>query len=555
MRKVLAPLLFLAFACAPAGPQAPAVAPAAPRLAATSVARRVVLLSFDGLGADALARQRSLPGFESMVRDGAAARVIPVNPTVTSTTHVSILTGAQPQRHGIVSNRFHLPGTPPEVTTRGMEAPISVETLVMAAHRQGKRVGVVLFPSVDGTRPERSADFGMVWTMPLNRGKIVKLSRGDFRRDWVPPTWTQRPQRHPSYSPVMRARVEWVAPGIPRADVHVIAYDTTDDGAENYDLLAVEGDEGELTPDAHGWFPVSRRTTAGVAGSWSKILTATPSLDVTIYWGAISRTNAYPASYRDFLDREAGFWPGEPDESADLDPQAFEEQLERLAAFITRAQTSTIRTMPFDLLLAYQPEVDGAQHNFLGYDDSVVSRSFVMADQAVQSIRALLDPATDALVVTGDHGLVGFDHEIHLNRWLVENGLAPRWRAYTSGTLAHLYRFAGPDDTDAVVQRLNATGWFEAIEKKTAASHPNTGDIMAIGRPDFEMSPSSEAPVVAEPSSYGHHGSLNIHRELHSVLFAAGAGVPRGSFGEISQTKIARFVSGLLGIEPPSSAE
>jgi hypothetical protein len=53
--------------------------------------------------------------------------------------------------------------------------------------------------------------------------------------------------------------------------------------------------------------------------------------------------------------------------------------------------------------------------------------------------------------------------------------------------------------------------------------------------------------------SYGHHGALNTHRELHTMIFAAGAGVPRGSFGEISQTKIARFVS--LGMQPPNAAE
>jgi len=514
-----------------------------------------VLLSFDGLGADKLAEQTNLPAFEAIVRDGASARSIPVNPTVTATTHVSILTGADPQRHGIVSNRFHMPGTPPEQTTRGMDVMPSVETLLVAARRQGKRVGSVLFPTLDATTPDRGGDFGLAWTMSSTTGKLIKLTRNDFKREWVPPTWSSRPQRHSSFSPIMRARIEWAAPKLVRADVDVIAYDTTDDARENYDTYVVETNDREIVADARGWFAIAQEGPNGLYGSWSKFMQTTPALDVTLYWGAISRSNAYPESYQAMLDREIGFWPGAPDEVSDIDPTTFVEQIDRVADFVTRAQTLTIRTMPFDLLLAYQPQVDEAQHAFLGYDENVVRAAFASADRSLAAIRGALDPARDALVVTGDHGLVTFDHEIHMNRLLAERGFAPRWRAYTSGSVAHLYRFSGDDDSDAVVQMLTSTGWFEKIEKKTEAMHRNSGDIMATALPNFELTPSFDAPVLADPQSYGHHGGLNTHRELHTVMFAVGAGVPRASFGEISQTKIARFVSSLLGINPPNGAD
>ncbi len=554
MRKLLAPTLLLALACAPVAPKTAVVAPA-PRFAPTGVAQRVVLVSFDGLGADQLARQTNLPAFESMIRDGAVARSIPVNPTVTATTHVSILTGADPQKHGIVSNRFHIAGTAPEVTTRGMDTTIDVETLVTAARRQGKRVGAVTFPTVDATSPERTADFGIVWKPSLTQAKIVKLTRNDFKREWVPPTWTARPQRRASFSPVMRARVEWLVPKITRKDIDVVAYDTTDDARENYDTYAIETNDEELRTDANGWFAISQQTDSGLAGSWSKILDANSSLDVTLYWGAISRTNAYPDSYRDRLDREVGFWPGTPDEMSDIDAAAFAQQIDRIADFATRAQTFTIRTMDFDLLLAYQPQVDEAQHNFLGYDDSVIRAAFVAADRAVAAIRASLDPSRDALVVTGDHGLMTFDREVRINRLLAERGFAPRWRGYVTGSVANLYRFDATDDSNAVVKMLTESGFFERIEKKTAAHHRNAGDIIVTAFPNIELSSSAEAPVVAEPESYGHHGALNTYRELHTLIFAVGPGVPRGSFGEISQTKIARFVSGLLGMQPPNAAE
>lgn len=516
-----------------------------------------MLVSFDGLGADALAGQRGLPAFDHLASHGATARVIPVSPTVTSTTHVSMITGAEPQRTGIVSNRYHAPGTPIEQTSRGMETDIDVETLVEAAHRQGKRVGAVSFPTIDARNARRSADFGLVWSDSMTPGRIIKLTSADFRREWVPPTWSDRPHPRRSFSPIMRARIEWSVPKKARADVDIVAYDTTDDRVENYDLYFVEDGEREITPDAQGWFAISSRTADGLYGSWSKLLQPTSSLNLSIYWGTISRTNAYPDSFRAMLDEEAGFWPGSPDEHSGIDAQTFTEQLVRLSDFLTRAQTTAIRRMPFDLLLAYQPNVDGAMHTYLGAPegDAVIRAAFVAADRAVAEIGGLLDSSRDALIVTGDHGLVRTLRDVRPNRMLAEAGFAPRWRAYVSGSVAHFYRFSGDDDADAVVAMLNASGLFELVEKKSATSHRNSGDVLAIAQPDIDLSASSDPPAVATAASGGHHGGLNTHRELHSAFLASGAGIPTGDLGEIAQTSIARFVAQLLGIQPPSSAK
>lgn len=503
-------------------------------------------MTFDGLGADALARQTALPAFEHLARTGATARVIPVNPTLTGPTHVSILTGVTPQVHGIVSNWFHVPGTPIERSTRGLDLEPEVETLLDVAKRTGKRVGVVPFPTLDATTTRRTADFGLVWTTSITRGRIVRLTRKDFKREWVPPSWTARPQRKSSFSPIMRARVEWAATKTLRADVDVVAYDRTDDGRENYDTYTIELGEAEQPVDSRGWFAVSREHH----GSWSKLLEHAPSLDVKLYWGPISRTRAYPPSYLDVVDTEAGFWPGSPDEQADIDPTTFAEQMERLAAFITRVQTITLQRMQFDLLLMYQPVIDIAQHNFLGYDDAVIRRAFVAADRGLASVGSQLDASRDALVVTGDHGLVPVDRAIRINTFLTQRGFAPRWRAFTSNNVAHLYRFSGEDDSSALIAALQSTGWFERIERKT---HRNSGDLVLTSFPGLSLSDSFEEPVETERVSYGHHGALNTHRELQTVLFAGGAGVRPGNVGEIEQTSIAVFVKRLLGIETPAA--
>lgn len=522
----------------------------------------MVLLSFDGLGADALSRQQNLPAFERLAREGASARIINVNPTLTAPTHVSILTGADPQRTGVVSNRFHFAGRPIDEVARGMDQDSDVETLVEAARRQGKRVGAVSFPTIDNRTPRRTADFGLAWTAPLAPARIVKLTRADFKHEWVPPTWTDRPQRRRSYSPVQRARIEWSIPRRSpedsniRLDVYVVAYDTTDDARANYDAYFIEAGEREIAPDARGWFAVSRERSDGLRGSWSKLLDTSPTLDLTIYWGAISRNQAWPESFRTLLDREVGFCPGSPEQELEIDPATFTEQLERLADFYTRAQTITIARVPFDLLLVYHAEVDEASHQYLGAPDGerVLRAAFVAADRAVGAIAEALE-TDDALVVTGDHGLVTVDREVRVNRILADHGFAPRWRAYSSGAFAHLYRFSGPDDSDALVTMLDNSGLFERVEKRTTASHRNSGDVIAWGWPTVAVVPEDLSPAIVTPQPHGQHGGLNTHRELHPPLFAIGQGVPTGTLGEIAQTKIARFVAGLLGIEAPAAAE
>ncbi len=543
MRRFLFPFFFLVASCAPVTPPPPSVSPGTSGLAANGAPHRVVLMSFDGLGADALARQSGLPTFDHLARTGMMARVIPVNPTLTSSTHASILTGVDPQRHGIVSNWFHRRDTPADQVTRGLDADFDVETLVEAARRQGRRVGAVPFPTVDARTARRSADFGLVWTNSVTEGRVVQLTRRDFRREWMPPGWTAPPQRRRSFSPVMRARIEWYVSRELRADVDVVALDTTDDRVENYDAYVIESADRELPLD-RGWFAVTKQSH----GSWSKILAA-DALEVSLYWGAISRTNAYPETFRTMLDEEIGIWPGAPDEHAEIDAQTFAEQIERLADFLARAQALTVQRMEFDLLLAYQPVVDQALHHFLGHDDAVVRRAFVAADRAVAAVGSQLDGNRDAFLVMGDHGLVPIEREVRLGVLLAQNGFASRWRVFTANHVAHFYRSGEPDDTDALVAALTASGFFQSIEKKSAKLHRNSGDVVAVSFPPIGVTASADPPLETKPDAYGHHGALSSHRELHTLLFASGFGVPRESLGEVSQTRIAPFVAGLLGID------
>jgi hypothetical protein len=526
----------------------------------------VILVSFDGLSADAVAKFGA-PSFERMTAH--ATRVVPVNPTETSSTHAAMLTGLPPDKTGIVSNQFHKRGTPPDEIARGLATEIEGETLVDAARRAGKRAGCIAFPFFDLASPRRTCDFGIAYSANLTRSRMIHLTHTDFHAEWLPPAWGAPAPRHASFSPVMRARIEWNIPNRDHEDVDLAAYDTTNDGVHNYDTFTIESRSGESRPDAHGWFLLAARLDDGVYGTWSKILHTDAALDsITIYLGAVSHTNAYPASFRDALDASIGFWPAAPDEPSvrdwlttgeGVDPATFAEQADRLAGFLTRATLFAMEKMPFDLLLSYDPVVDQTEHQFALENDRqlygtpehiaaaerTMRSAYAAFDRSVAALTGAIDPIRDAIVVTGDHGYAPFDTEVRLSAVLPSG-----WRAYVNGNLAHLYRFSGDADVVDVLTNLRSPDGapvFESVTRHGASSHANAGDVIAYTYPRFALS-NATGPLFAKVATYGQHGGLNSHSEFHTTLGAAGVGLTPQKIDVLQQTDIAPLVRDLLGI-------
>lgn len=553
-------LCLLAIACTPPPPPPSPAPPPPPQFTVTGAASRVVLASFDGLGADELQRFGA-PSFEEM--PARVGRVIPVEPTATSSTHAAILTGQTPQKTGIVSNQFHAPGTPRTEITKGLETEIAVDTIVDAARRAGKRVGGIAFPFIDWQSPRRSADFGFGWSTPLTKAHLTHLTHSDFHADWLPPSWGAPSPRHASFSPVLRARIEWSAPRAPSQDVDLVAYDSTNDNAVNYDTLFVEYGGAETPLDGKRWFAVSEQTAEGRFGSWSKVLRFDPALaSMTIYWGAVSRTRG-DAAFVHEIDEQIGFWPGAADEVSvrdqSIDADTFAEQSDRLSDFLTRAAHYAMTTRPFDLLLVYQPIIDAAEHQFLTPEGEPVRRAaFAAFDRAVASMRRDAAAAGAAIIVTGDHGLAPVDTEVRVGRILADWNEA-QWTGFANGNIVHFYRFGGDDDTDALVGKLTAlrapdgAAVFERVEKRSPSSHPNSGDIVAFSNPRFALSPLVDAEAFAKPRYAGQHGGLNSHPEFHSTLGAEGAGIPPQKIEAMPQTGIAPMIERLLGLSAAPS--
>lgn len=130
---------------------------------------RVILVSLDGASAVELHRRYragefEAGGFSRFFEEGqVASSLLPVDPTLTAVNHISLATGFPPAATGIVSNNFHIAGSPWGERMSGFSAPIGTETLWEAARRQGRRAGVWTFPGVDDAGPRRRGDWGVIY--------------------------------------------------------------------------------------------------------------------------------------------------------------------------------------------------------------------------------------------------------------------------------------------------------------------------------------------------------------------------------------------------------
>lgn len=133
-------------------------------MAAPAAAEPVLLISIDGLRpADVIEAERrglKIPNLRRFVVEGAyATGVAGVLPTVTYPSHVTLLTGASPARHGVVSNTSF---DPMQINAGGWywyATDIRLPTLWSATAAAGRTVGNIHWPvSVDAA--------GVTWNVP-----------------------------------------------------------------------------------------------------------------------------------------------------------------------------------------------------------------------------------------------------------------------------------------------------------------------------------------------------------------------------------------------------
>jgi predicted AlkP superfamily pyrophosphatase or phosphodiesterase len=552
-----------------------------------------VLLSFDGVGGERLAKMLEageLPagGFRRVAERGLfARRSRPPTPSLTAVAHVTHVTGALPRDTGIVANEMMDPRKPFGTRLSGFDAPIRAETLWQSVRRQGRRVGIIVYPGADGTTPERSGDFGVSWIyFPISSARLETF---DAR------SWSDAAGENRTFSEARSVRIP-VGPDASPATL--VALDGTDDGRRNYDRLRVESETGPPSEVKPGdWFPIEIPGGPGRRGAWCKLLRLDPDLSRTeIYVGAVNSSAAYPEAFRRDLDAKVGFWPGRPDDrllgAGSAWPAAYAEQAERLADFLTRATLFAVARADWDLLLVYEPEVDEISHEFLLADPAQpgysleraaafagrVDGAYALADRALDAIAGSLSP-TDALFVTSDHGLVPIRATVYPNELLREAGLLrldPKGEAdpdsvavaMAGSGVANVFlnpRTAPPGSLDRIERlfagfRLDGRSPWDRIVRRSRAGSlgldaPESGDLILLARPGIAVERTAVAGRTSGgPLHFGGHGYRNAFPELDATFLAAGPGIARRRVEEFPSTGIASFVSRVLGLDPPRGA-
>jgi predicted AlkP superfamily pyrophosphatase or phosphodiesterase len=454
----------------PPSTEKPKGGPAAPRLA-----RRVVVVSLDGAGAAELQqlwRDDLLDegGFARFFREGeVASALVPVDPTLAAPNHVSLATGAAPDRTGIVGNHFHPAGAPDFAKASGFDFPIGAETLWEAARRQRKRVAAVAWPGIDGSEPRLRADVGFSSVAGAERDpQLLVLKRSDWQAAAGAPRLAS-----PSRSPVLGAHVALGgASGVGAAEFDLYAVDRTGDGQESYDSVVVAasipagaaaggkagGAQATRAPSVANleqseplgqgqWAEVIFPDRGGRSACWVKVLALDPGLEeVRLYFTGTYRLQAWPADYAKDLAESNLFWPGPPDDrrlaaawhgQPGIDLDTWTEQAARFAAFFGGAmrRIATGRD-DWDLMLGCIPVIDQAGHSLLladshqsGYsaarrDELARARRKVWqaVDHELRLLMAALDLGRTTVVVVSDHGMAPVHTVVDLNALLRERG-------------------------------------------------------------------------------------------------------------------------------------
>ena len=454
-------VLSLAFACQSGGP---------PEIRA----ERVVMVSFDGVGADLAWRwiadgtAASPDGLRGLAERGfSAERLRMVNPTLTAVNHAALVTGHNAAGTGIISNWFRRSGSAIGERVSGFTASSDAETLWEAAQRAGLTVATLVWPGADGEAPDRMGDFGAVWPgPPLAASELLELEPDTAGTTGEVPS-------NDGLAPLLwRFEVDLGSASPDAIEVLLALVDAEPDGRPRYDTAAVRLADssdwsyvGEMEWFELGFEAEGRRDDRPQRyGAWCKVLYI-DRLDGTLrlYVGGANRLRAYPEAFEDRLTKAIGPWPGEPDReqlaawwldlAAGIDLDTFLEQSERLDRYLDRMAEWVLAEEDPDLVLAYHPSADEYQHANLITDPlqwafspgralaareglKRVGRSI---DRSIASLWGVLEPERDALVVVSDHGLVPIHEIVRPNRLLAEAGLLKtasdsRWPRIASDT-------------------------------------------------------------------------------------------------------------------------
>lgn len=569
--------------------------------------RAVVVLSWVGARDEQIDLNRQhglLPALDAVASQGVEAdHLIPSYPAQSVPSHGMLATGASAGRVGLVSGRFHMPGTPlDEIIYVGERAPYGVEPLWRRAMRRGLRTAVVCWPGVSPDQERHRAHYVVSdgrLVLPAAR-HVISLTR-TLRWDGAPA----------SFSPYLAG--EMVEPSSGTSLGHVLAIDSHDDSVVRYDRFLFTRDQrvddgvkealpGEWTP----WMYVGLTPNSG---GWLLVTSVDP-LAFTVYQSEVRCNTAHPKDLLQGLDLELGPPPQVPDRRALewgwIDASQYIEMVERRVSWVEGAI----------LLLRsrYAPDLVCAAHDALGQAEqalwlsserqqgytvekvrdyvSGLEGAYGIVDASLGRVRNACDMDTTSLFVVSPHGQQPVHTVVNVNALLEREGYlvlagshsvaAPSPRvvltqtqaiAAASGGVAHVYLNMKNREVGGVVTRtwaVTITGQIvRAMESvtdtitgvqvfasvTTDASHlvsegaALAGDIIAHTNVGYLATDRlGQSDILSPTDVRATDGFYPIGRGVAGIFYAAGRRIRRGvTIGPVEGRSLAPTVAELLG--------
>lgn len=189
------------------------------------------------------------------------------------------------------------------------------------------------------------------------------------------------------------------------------------------------------------WFALElAKQNSATVGLHAKLLKL--NTELKIYFGPVFRSNGYPNSFVESIEKNVGFTIGEPDYTGFLqgkiDAQTLIEQAHRETEFMQKVALFCLKNLEFDLLIYDHPILDRYGHYSGGKDFSKMKNGYLATDKNLKAILDSIDKNTSLAIVSG-HGFSTAHTSFSLRKVFEEIGENTNVTAIGSKLSAHIY--------------------------------------------------------------------------------------------------------------------
>jgi predicted AlkP superfamily pyrophosphatase or phosphodiesterase len=364
--------------------------------------------------------------FYFLNRNGFATVLEPVPNAVTAVNNATLETGVYPETHGIVGNSFGRFLNGKFENLSGFGTAFQTETIWEKAARQGKKVIRLGTLQVNGFDKNDFSIPTLPQVAPLSESQLISFSSATCEYKFK-----TNPTNFQCFSDANLTLSEF------KKDLKFVAAGENliiDNDADESNGVIAKIKQGE-------WFPLElAKQDAATIGLHAKLLKL--SDEIKIYFGPAFRSNGFPRSFVETIEKNVGFTVGGPDfqgyQRGRIDLEILLEQAKRETEFMQKAALFCLKNLEFDLLLYDHPILDRYGHYTGGRDFAKMKNGYLATDKNLKEILGAMDKNTSLAVVSG-HGFSETHTSFSLRKMLENIGESSNVTAVGSKLLAHIY--------------------------------------------------------------------------------------------------------------------